>query len=238
MKLKSMIVLVLLAPVLVCADKLERHVTTSETVSQKLTPNILEGTFTFYEESKEVTTIKEHLNALVSQVKKFDTNNEICRGGGYQIVPRYYYKDQKQTLVGYKGAFALECDFKSVDDYNTLVSQIEKVKASGVVMTQGMPLWKVSSESSKEAYIALRVSLLKLAQKQAKLFSKELNLKCDFSDISENPQPMQSILFENDAVVDMVSKGKSSKSTPIEAPIQQPVEISSQAIISYVCSDL
>ena len=234
MKLSHILVGLVCAPLVVLAAEMDSYITTHESISQKLTPNILEGSFSFSDESKDASVIKEHLNALISQAKKLDNTNEMCSGGGYQILPKYEYKDSKQTFLGYRGMLSLRCNFKSIEDYNTLVAQVEKAKASSVIMAQNMPRWIVSQNSYKEALVALRTTLLKTVQQQAEVFSKELDMKCSFNSVVENQNG--AIPFAQEAAMPaMQPKMMALKSAPMEAPIQSDSEVSLEADVTYVC---
>lgn len=228
MKLKCMLALACV-PLLALADI---NITAREKVSQKMMPNILEGAFHFSEDNKNADVIKEHLNALVATVKQFDQKSEICKGGGYQIVPQYTYnKENKRTFIGYSGSLSFECAFKSVEDHNALLTQIDKAKVDSVIVTQGQLMWRPSESEYNKAYLSLRSSILEVAQKQAELFSKELKMACEVSVINFADQG-QSI---NPVLLNRAASSMSYKAAPTQEPIQHDISVLLQADVAYVC---
>lgn len=201
------------------------NITVNEQVSQSLTPDVLQGSLSFEEQSKNSATIKEHLNAIISEFKRFDPHGEFCRGGGYYLSPRYSYKDQKQEFIGYSGTLNFNCEFASIEEYNTLVTKIDKVSVPTLRKTEGALSWGVSEKAQKVLKQTLRLELLRRAQAQAELFSKEMGLECavvtvNFEDAVQ-PRPMMKAMMQ---------------SAPTESPIQSVEETHLEATLSYSCS--
>ncbi|MDP3466186.1 MAG: SIMPL domain-containing protein, partial [Sulfuricurvum sp.] len=146
-------------------------ITTNEQVSAMLKPDVLQGSLSFEEQSKNANTIKEHLNAIIAEVKRSDPKGEYCHGGGYQLSPRYSYKDQKQEFIGYSGSLYFGCEFYTVEHYNTLIAGVDKVSAPSVRKTQGALSWGVSEKSQASVRQGLRLTLLRTAKMQAEAFS-------------------------------------------------------------------
>ena len=72
-------------PLIACA---QMSITTLESASQTVPPDTLRATFHFTEENKNTNVIKEHLNAIITQVKQWDSKSNTCTGGGYHLSPR------------------------------------------------------------------------------------------------------------------------------------------------------
>ncbi|MDD5160900.1 MAG: SIMPL domain-containing protein [Sulfuricurvum sp.] len=214
-----------LLPVLVSA---QMHITTSERVETLLKPDVLRGSLSFEEQGKNQNTIKEHLNTIVAEVKRFDPNATMCQGGGYYLSPQYSYKDQKREFVGYSANLSFGCEFKSIDTYNALSTEIDKVTAVGVRKSQGELNWGVSRVQEATAQGNLRMELLRKARDQAEAFSKETGLECfvstvNFSGVSR-PIPM-------------MAKGMAMvASVPTESPIQSDETTQVEATVDYNCS--
>lgn len=230
MKRTIMLYLVCLSPLFLGANM---DITTHESVSNELVPDILRGELSFEEENKNANVIKEHLNAIVAEVKRFDAKGELCRGGGYHLYPRYSYKDQTQTFVGYSGTLSFSCELGSVEQYNALVSGIEKVKASSVLTNQGALAWVVSDKVRDTNRLALRSSLLNVANEQAHAFSKETKMRCDVQEIAFDDTKTSRPVLMRPAAAPMA---KSFSSTPTQEPLVHNETVLLGATVRYTCA--
>ena len=212
----------------------QMNISSKESVSQALTPDVLRAQIGFEEENKSADVIKEHLNAIVASVKQFDPKGEFCHGGGYYLSPRYSYKDQKQIFNGYGGTLSFGCDFKSIEHYNALLSEVHKIKASTVLINQSALTWEVSPKARNSARLAMRTTLLKTAFEQASAFSKELKMRCEVNAVAfEGTQPPQPVMMKS-----MLSRANASlkeESTPTEEPILRDETLSLDATVQYTC---
>lgn len=222
---RSVLSAILLTPLLIHG---QMNITAQERVSQILTPDVLQGNIGFEEENKNSSIIKEHLNALVAEIKKNDPESTMCRGGGYYLSPRYSYKDQKQEFIGYSGNLNIGCEFSSIEQYNALMKNIEKVKNPSVRTTQGALEWRLSAKVQERSRYELRSKLLQMAQTQAKAFSKETQMSCH----------VQSVTFEGSIQErPYMMKTMAMASAPTESPIQNNETSSLEATVNYLCSD-
>lgn len=204
------------------------NITAIEQVSQSLKPDVLQGSLSFEEQSKNSNTIKEHLNLIVAAVKEFDSKGEFCQGGGYHLSPRYSYKEQKQEFIGYSGNLNFGCEFKTIEEYNALISKIDKASAPSIRKSEGALSWGVSEKTQKAVKQLLRVELLRSAKAQAEAFSKETGMGCavesvNFGGIAQ-PRPV------------MMKAMMMADSVATESPIQRDEESSLDATVSYICS--
>lgn len=202
-------------------------ITANEQVSRSMRPDVLQGRLHFEEQSKNTDTIKTHLNAIVSGVKRFDPNGELCQGGGYDLTPRYNYKDQRQEFIGYSGSLNFGCEFKTIEEYNALIAKIDKVSASSIRKSEGALSWGVSEKKQKTVQQELRLELLRSAKAQADTFSKETGLECivesvNFGGVAQ-PRPV-------------MMKAMMADSVATESPILRDEESSLDATVSYSCS--
>ena len=223
--MKTTLIIALLFPFLANGAM---NITTNEQVSQSLKPDVLQGNLSFEEQSRNSNTIKEHLNSIVAEVKRFDPKGEFCQGGGYHLSPRYSYKDQKQEFIGYSGNLNFGCEFKTVEEYNALLSKIDKVIVPSVRKSEGALSWVVSEKTQKMVKQALRVELLRTAKAQSEAFSKETGLECSVETVSfggvAQPRPV------------MMKAMMMADSVPTESPIQRDEESVLDATVSYSCS--
>lgn len=215
----------LLLPMLVSA---QMNITTSEQVETLLKPDVLRGSLSFEEQGKNQNTIKEHLNTIVAEVKRFDPNAKMCQGGGYYLSPQYSYKDQKREFIGYSANLSFACEFKSIDTYNALSAAIDKVATPSVRRSQGELNWGVSRIQESDAQGILRMELLRKARYQAEAFSKETGMECSVSTVNfsgvSRPIPM-------------MAKGMAMMaSAPTESPIQSDEITQVEATVDYNCS--
>lgn len=216
--------MVLALPVLASA---QMTITAIERVSTTLKPDVLREALSFEEQNPDANVIKIHLNAIVAEVKRFDPKGEICHDGGYNLSPRYDYKTHKQEFIGYAGNLSFGCEFKTIDEFNTLSAAIEKVIKQNVRKNQGMLSWEVSAKAEREAQSALRSGLIRKASEQAVLFSKETGMRCNVASINFNntyqAQPV------------MMKTMMRAESVATESPIQSDTESSVEATVSYGC---
>jgi uncharacterized protein YggE len=216
----------LLLPLLANASM---NITANEQVSAMLNPDVLRGNLSFEEQGKNQNIIKEHLNAIVAEVKRFDPNAKMCQGGGYYLSPQYSYKEQKREFTGYSASLNFECEFKRIDTYNELSTAIDKVTAPNVRKSQGALSWGVSSVREAEVQGNLRLELLRKARNQAEAFSKETGMECLVSSVNfsgaSRPFPM-------------MAKGMvMMASAPTESPIQSDEKTLLEATVAYTCSN-
>jgi uncharacterized protein YggE len=224
MKKIMIIVTVLLVPI---ASYATMKISSVEQVSHTLTPDVLQGSLSFEEQNKNSNTIKEHLNAIVAEVKRFDPKGEFCQGGGYHLSPRYTYKDQKQEFIGYSGNLGFGCEFSTIEEYNALIAKIDKVRAPSVRKAEGALSWGVSEKTQKADKQSLRLELLRSAKTQSESFSKETGLECAVESVNfgglTQPHPV-------------MMKAMMADSVATESPIQRDEESILEATVSYICS--
>ena len=228
---KHVLWLSLLSPMIVCAHM---QISTIERVSSDVFPDALRGVISFEEVGKQQDVIKEHLNAIVAEVKHFDPKNEWCRGGGYRLSPRYHYQDGKQIFIGYAGNLSFTCTFPSIVPYNMLSSRIESVKDQNVRTTQGALSWIVSESAQNTARLDLRSSLLQVAKNQAQSFSKELQQHCSVSSVAfEGATPIRPVMMN-------ALRAKTSamnETVAVEEPLQNSETLTLEATIHYECTE-
>lgn len=221
---KTTFMMTLLAPLWAFASM---NITTNEQVSQLLKPDVLQGSLSFEEESKNSNTIKEHLNAVIIAVKTFDPKGEFCQGGGVHLSPRYSYKDQKREFMGYSGNLNFECEFKTMDEYNILVAKVDKASAPTLRKSEGALSWGVSEKTQKAVQQSMRLELLRTAKTQSEVFSKELGLECRIESVNfggaVQPRPI-------------MMKAMMADSVATESPIQRDEESTLNATVSYNCT--
>jgi len=221
---KITLIMTLLAPLWAASAM---NITTTEQVSQSLNPDVLQGSLSFEEQSKNSNTIKEHLNLIVAAVKGFDPKGEFCQGGSYHLSPRYSYKEQKQEFIGYSGNLNFGCEFKAIEEYNALIAKIDKVSAPSVRKSEGALSWGVSEKTQTTAKQSLRLELLRSAKVQADAFSKETGMECVVESVNfggaAQPRPF-------------MMKAMMADSVATESPIQRNEISSLDATVSYSCS--
>jgi hypothetical protein len=215
----------LLLPVLVSA---QMSITTTEQVSQLLTPNVFQGLLGFDEQSKNINSIKTDFNAIIDEVKKFDPAMQYCNGGGYNLSPMYNNKSQKPEFIGYSGHLQFNCEFNTIEQYNALNENIKKIISNRVRIAQGALLWNVSSKTEASVEQELQLVLLKKAKAQAESFSKETLLECEVSTVK----------FNDD--VQAKPAAKKMKATVKDIPAQNPIQSDKESVLTatvlYKCS--
>ncbi|OHD96566.1 MAG: hypothetical protein A3E21_03860 [Sulfurimonas sp. RIFCSPHIGHO2_12_FULL_36_9] len=206
----------------------QMSITTTEQVSQMLTPDVLQASLGFDEQSKNINSIKTDFNAIIDEVKKFDPAAEYCNGGGYNLSPVYNYKNQKPEFVGYSGHLQFNCEFNMVEQFNTLNENIKKIISNRVRTTQGALLWSVGSKTEASVEQELQLVLLKKAKVQADNFSKETLLECEVSTVKFNDAAQAKPI------------PKKMKATVKEISTQNPIQSNKESVISatvaYKCS--
>lgn len=224
MKIRS----ILIATLLPLAMNADMSITALERVTQEVVPDILRGGISFEEQHKNPSTIKEHFNALIAEMKRNDPKGEFCQGGGFYLSPRYSYKDQKQEFIGYSGNLSFNCEFTSIDQYNTMMSGIEKVKTLSIRTVQEPLSWGVSDKIQTLTRQSLRAKLLQTAKSQADLFSKETDMTCKIAAVAfEGTQPIRPMMMKSSMIADTALT---------ESPIQKNEELSLEANVNYICS--
>lgn len=219
---RSMIAMML--PVLASA---QITISTVESVTKELRPDVLRGGIHVEEHDKHADTIKEHFNRILVEMKRFDPKSEWCNGGGYHLFPRYSYQDQKQTFLGYGGNMEVECEFQTIEQYNGFNAAIESVLHRNVRKTQSPLSWGVSEAVRIKSKLDLRGRLLKEAQHHADQFSKALSMQCVigsvvFEGADHSPQPF-------------MMKAEMADTVRTESPIVRNEVTVLNATVGYVC---
>ncbi len=203
--------------------------TMPQSVSKTLAPNTLQGYLSFEERSKNPNDIKQHMNALVTQVKKFDPSHEMCHGGGYQLSPYYNYTNQKQEFMGYSAHLSFTCEFNTIEQYNTLISDLDKTTAQNVKKTQGALSWIVNAKTKENEELELRKTMISHSLKNATIFSKESGKECQLSGLNFGGdfQPVPVNLMRSAMAMDSAST---------ESPLQNDATITINATATYLCN--
>jgi len=219
-------IIAFIVPVLANA---QMNITTTEQVETVLKPDVLRGNLSFEEQGKNENTIKEHLNAIIEQVKKQDPDAKMCQGGGYYLSPQYSYKEQKREFVGYSGTLSFGCEFKEIETYNVLNRAIDKAASPNIHKSQGALAWGVSSMKERTAQNGLRLELLRKARLQAKEFSKETGMGCEVTAVRFGGVPHP---------IPMMAKGMAmSAMESTESPIRQDETTTLEATVDFTCSE-
>jgi len=216
---------VVFIPFLACA---QMNISTVERVSVALKPDVLQGSLGFETLGKSSDTIKTQLNAVIAEIKRIDSAGRHCGGGGYQITPRYSYKDQKQEFVGYSGSLNVSCEFDSIDQYNALNGAIDRVIAPEVRKRLGSLQWRVSAKKEETAQEELRTALLRKAEHSAERFSQATRMKCAPVSIRIGSAPAP--------VPIMVRSMAMGESVPTESPIQSDGDAVLEGSVDYNCT--
>lgn len=204
-------------------------ITALENVSVNLQPDVLRVTMSFEEQNKTPETIKEHLNAIVAEIKRFDATAKMCHGGGYSLSPRYNYKDQKQEFIGYSGNLSASCDFATIEQFNTLTTAIDKITAPNVRKNQGELTWNVSAARQRETQNNLRLELLRKASTQAQAFAKETAMMCEIASVN---------FGDNRQIQPMMRGYMMADSVGTQSPIQNDTQTSLEATVNYSCTNI
>jgi len=203
--------------------------TMPHSVSKTLVPNTLQGYLSFEERSKNPNDIKQHMNTLVTQVKKLDPNKEMCRGGGYQLSPYYNYTNQKQEFMGYSAHLSFTCEFSTIEQYNTLISELDKITAHNVKKTQGALMWVVNAKTKENEELELRKTMISHSLKNADIFSKASGKECQLSGLNFGGD------FET-VPVNLMRSSMAMDSIPTESPLQNDATITINATATYLCN--
>ncbi len=203
--------------------------TMPQSVSKTLTPNTLQGYLSLEEHSKDSNAIKQHMNTLVAQVKQLDPNNEMCRGGGYQLSPYYNYTNNKQEFMGYNAHLNFTCEFSTIEQYNKLIAVLDKTTPSSVKKTQGALSWIVNAKTRESEELELRKTMIIHSLKDALVFSKASGKECslnglNFGENSHYPMP-----------VNAMKSSMAMDSVPTESPLQNDTTITINATATYLC---
>jgi uncharacterized protein YggE len=206
----------------------QMNITTSERVEALLSPDVLRGSLSFEEQGKNQNIIKEHLNTVVAEVKRFDPEAKMCHGGGYYLSPQYSYKNNVREFIGYGATLNFGCEFTNIDTYNELSAAIDKVMVSSVRMSQGSLDWGVSSAKDAQMQGKLRIELMRKAHDQAEIFSKETTMACRVSTVNFSGA--------NHPVMPMMARSMMmTASASTESPIRSDETTALEASVEYIC---
>lgn len=215
-------VMALIIPALACA---QMTISTVERTSAEALPDVLRGGLGFEEEAKNPEKIREDFNAIIAALKRNDPDARYCRDGGYNLSPRYSYKNQKQEFIGYGGTLSFTCEFPGIDAYNALSGSVDRALAPEVRKTQGPLAWGVSAQKRETLRRKLKTQLLRKARDEAEAFSAETGLTCRPEKIAftDGARPMPVMLRTMEA------------SGGTESPIRADEEVTVEASVDYSC---
>ncbi len=202
-------------------------VTATERTVVELSPDVLRGSLGFEEQHRNPDSIKEHFNAIVAALKRFDPEAKVCRGGGYRLYPRYSYKDGKQAFLGYGGSLSFACEYAAIEQHHALEKAVEKASAPEVRRSQGALEWGVSAGKREEAERELRLALLRKAALQAGSFSAQTGLECGVEKVDFTPAQRPGPIM---------ARAMAAESVPTQSPLRADEEISVEATVGYRCA--
>lgn len=211
------------------AASAEMTITVNEQVSRELNPDILRGYLGYQAESKNSEQLKRDLNAIVAEAKRMDPKGEQCRGGGYQLTPKYIYKEQKQEFAGYFGSLSLECEFGDVEPYNRFTAALDRVSAGSVKKTQGALSRAVSEKQHKAVQDELKEDLIVKTYREAERFSRISGSECRVASIA-----FGGIMAPVPAVYER--KAMMMASAPTESPLPSTETVALEATVVYTCA--
>ena len=216
---------VVFIPLLACA---QMSVSTTERVTTEVAPDVLVGTLGFEEMGSESDRIKTDMNALVAEIKRFDPDGRYCRGGGYQISPRYTYKNQKQEFAGYAGTMGLSCEFQAIEQYNALNAAITPSLTPQMRIRLSPLQWQVSRAKEQKVSEGLRTALMrKISQSAAKL-SEDTQMVCEPATVRIGQVP--SVM-----PMRMLAGAAAMESVPTESPLRSSDESVLEGSVEYRC---
>ncbi|HFU75706.1 MAG TPA: hypothetical protein ENK66_05600, partial [Arcobacter sp.] len=70
---------------------------------------------------------------------EYAKDSEVCKGGKYNIYPRYSYHNGKRKFLGYNGSLAFNCTFKDEKIIEEFLSDIEKIDDLKISQGQMQP---------------------------------------------------------------------------------------------------
>ena len=179
-------------------------ISTSKTVTQKVTPNVLLTHINVTVEKKDLNDLINSTSKIVKKAKNF------CQNVNYNFSPRYVYINKEKIFKGYVSSINAKCTFpeEKIKNFTQLINSFSneaKVSLTSIRYT----LTKVQKQ---KALKDLKIKALKEAEYDAKTLSKKLNMECFITNTSlaHNITPPRRAY--------PMSKSMRIMSTPLEVP--------------------
>lgn len=155
-------------------------------------PTLAQITVGLYSEGGDVPVVQAEntrkVNAMIAALKDVGIAEADLQSSGYNISPKYEYKDGSQRVIGYAVSQNLEVKVRDLGKVGTVLSRMGQVGAnqvSGVNFTIDDPT-SVKQEARRKALEDARLK----AGELAKALDVEIVRVVTFSESGANPPPM------------------------------------------------
>lgn len=146
-------------------------ITKSETFEIESTPNLLSSQFTLSQQSNT----HQKIEANFAKNNQMIRSTDICKGGSFQINPRYRWDKSEKIFLGYEGYITYKCEFEDIQKYHALTSGII---LDGQKISLGKIEWIIDDETKTTLQKKLQSKALKFSISYAAFLSKELQKTC------------------------------------------------------------
>lgn len=150
---------------------------TNKTFDEIIQPDRMQLSFSLIAKKESAQKAKEVLHTAIETIKKEPT----CKGGAYSINPEYNYNSKKRELLGFIGSVDFECDFKNVEDIDTLLTYFDTLQE--LELRQAPLKWVVDKENIKIAKMSLEFRAIKYAKEYVEILIIEDIAKCSVKNV-------------------------------------------------------
>ena len=156
---------------------------------------------------------------------------KVCKGGRYNIYPKYKYTNNKRVFNGYRGNISFNCTFKDEQIIEEFLTDLNKI--NDIRVSQGQISPTLSDKQIEQLEQKLEKKVYVYANEYNDFLSDVTDNKCKTSKIEflsyNNVMPMARM-----ASVDMVM---SAKSENITKPIDNQGNKSVRIKYTFSCED-
>jgi predicted secreted protein len=153
---------------------------------------------------------------------EYAKDSEVCKGGKYNIHPRYSYNNGKRKFLGYNGSLAFNCTFKDekiIEEFLTDIEKIDELKIS-----QGQMQPTLSEEQKILLDERLEKQVYTYAKEYVSFLDDQLDVHCKVSKIEFQSYNNVSPVMRMEA--DMAYSAKSVNITkPIDSTGNKSIRI-------------
>ncbi len=115
-------------------------------------------------------------------------SEKICTNGSYRISPRYTYKQQKRTFIGYQGSITFTCEFTDSTKLDRVISKLDSInqEKDKLKLTLNPIKWIVDRNTVKQTNKILELEALNYAKTYNEYLTEVYETTCSIKEVSLN----------------------------------------------------
>lgn len=213
------------------------------TIESQLEPTLMETKLFLESNSKNYQEVLNVFESTTKNMKTILNDNKglNCTGGQIRISPVFNYNKSNKEFDTYLGKLSYKCSFTNINDYNKLLTNVEKYNNTNInketnknnskeFINLDVIKWIVSKQDIEKRIQEMEKELINKTKEAEKEYGKEFNHKCRLNDYQLINN--QNISFDNGMEATSL---RSTKMMTVAEPLKQNTNISLSTNITLKC---